>query len=336
MTAQSEIIRQSNLLNQLVIDRSTMEELGHLEVLWMHPELHRVLGFICKSGWLGTQKMAFKLSQIVAIGSNGILTHSQPEATDAEKVKLLESLLNHEAWSDTGDKIGKINDCLFDLQTGKITQYLFVSNGWSGITGELYELPPSQILSFGKKRVLVSADGMDHFQLYQEGIRHKLTKTGELLKEEATQEWRSLAQRAETLKEHTQERLQTFTEEARERAHYLSRQTHDKTQTLNQHLTEKAQTILENAKEKSQRWMETLKQHTQQWSQQVEERAETLTVQAEEVFESMRTEPIDPGSSHPPNSQPDCSQGDRSPDSSRFTPHATPSDLSEDDDEPWI
>ncbi|NJR65874.1 MAG: hypothetical protein HC772_12035 [Leptolyngbyaceae cyanobacterium CRU_2_3] len=68
MTAQTEIVRQSDLINQLVLDRQTLEELGRVELLWMYPPAHRVLGFICKSGFLGNKKFAFKLDQITAVG----------------------------------------------------------------------------------------------------------------------------------------------------------------------------------------------------------------------------------------------------------------------------
>lgn len=56
MATQPEVVKQSDLLNQLVLDRNTMEELGHVDVVWMHPPVHRVLGFICKSGFLGTKR----------------------------------------------------------------------------------------------------------------------------------------------------------------------------------------------------------------------------------------------------------------------------------------
>ncbi len=51
MTTQPESIKQSELLNQLVLNRDTMEELGRIEVLWMYAPSHRVLGFIAKSGF---------------------------------------------------------------------------------------------------------------------------------------------------------------------------------------------------------------------------------------------------------------------------------------------
>lgn len=275
MAAQSEVIRQSDLLNQLVIDRTTMEELGRVEVLWMYPQAHRVLGFVCKSGLLGSQKLAFQLAQVDAIGAS-VLIKARPEKTTAEKVRQLESLINHEIWSDEGNRIGKITDCLFNWQTGEIGQYLFISGGWQGILGEIYQLPPAQILSFGKQRVLVAESAVPRFQVYRAGISQKLTQVGESLKDEAVQELSSIAKQAEVTTEQAKEQLQQFTEQARTKAQGLSQQFRAKAHTFRAQVKGKTQTLLEQAKEKGQILVE-----------QVEEGIESLAGQAEDLLDQV-------------------------------------------------
>lgn len=248
MAAQPEIVQQGDILNQLVFDRNTMQELGSVDVLWMHPPVHRVLGFICKSGFLGTKKTAFNLAQIKSLGTNGILVNAKPVETDSEKVRKLESLIGSEIWSDAGDKIGRVTDCLFNLKTGAITRYLFVSSGWSGITGAVYLLPPNQILSFGNKRVLVSE--VEDFAVYREGIKQKLTKAGT----QATQELRSLSEqakeRAQDLAEQAKEKVQTFSEQLTEETQTLAKQSKEKGQVLVEQMKEQAYTIGEQVKDK--------------------------------------------------------------------------------------
>jgi uncharacterized protein YrrD/polyhydroxyalkanoate synthesis regulator phasin len=347
MTTRPEAIRQSELLNQLVLDRNSLEELGRVEVLWMYPHKHQVLGFVCKSGFLGAKKTAFKLAQLSTLGTNGILTQGQPEETDADKVRKLESIIGHEIWSDAGNKIGKITDYLFNLQTGAITQYLFISSGWGGIAGDVYQLPPTQILSVGSKRVLVSEATAHKCALYREGIKQKLTKAGDVLKEDyvqATQEWRSLTQRAQSATGEAKERLQTLAEQARERAHLLSQQAKQRAQTLSEQIKTESQTIAQQAKERSQTLAEQLKERTQTLGKQVEEGIQTLTVQAEEIF--------DPDVKHAPNSSPPVSDTTPS-DSATASSQAEmawdldnwddydnkpdqPDQPIDDDDEPWI
>ncbi|HEY9639681.1 MAG TPA: hypothetical protein V6C57_04320 [Coleofasciculaceae cyanobacterium] len=342
MTAQTEIVRQSDLLNQLVLDRQTLEELGRVETLWMYPPAHRVLGFICKSGFLGNKKFAFKLDQITAVGASGVLTHASPQPTEASKVQQLESLIQREIWSDEGNQIGKITDCLFNLQTGIITDYLFVSSGWAGAIGQVYQLPTAEISSFGKKRVLVKESAATHFSLYSEGLPQKFTKVKESIQQEATQELRSLAERAESVTEQARERLQSFTEQAKERAQIFSQKAKETAQAFNEQLNEQ----LKDVKEETRTLADQVKERSQGIRKQVDEGLQTLTIQAEEIFESVTsvtsvTEDLSESAPKPPaeaseKSKEKFKEHANSPDSAK-TPSAGLEDAWEDDDdEPWI
>ena len=299
MTPPTDLIRQSDLLNQLVLDRTTMEALGRVDVVWMYPAAHRVLGFVCKSGTFGVQKAAFKLAQISTLGSNGLLTHNQPEATDATKVRQLESLLNCEVWTDTGNRIGKIIDYLFHLKTGTITHYLLASSGWAGIAGDLYQLPPSQVLSLGRKRVLVTDVAAQTLAAYQSGIKQTLAKATTVLKEDygqATEELRSLSKQAQAATEQAKGRFQSLTGQLKDRARSLSQQAQETVQSINEQLQEEAQTLVEHARENSQVVAERMRERTQTFgeqfedsiqilTEQVEDGIQTLTVQAKEILE---------------------------------------------------
>lgn len=314
-----------------------MEELGRVEVLWMYPQAHRVLGFICKSGLLGLKKSAFKLIQVDALGSNGVLTHSQPEATDAERVKLLESLLLHEVWSDRGNRIGKITDYLFNLRTGAITDYLLVSSGWAGITGEVYQLAPEQIFSFGTNRVLVQEAIVPHLALYRQGLRQKLTEVSEFFQEEVTQEWRSISRRAEEATEETKERWQDLSEQAREQAQRLSQTAKGQAKTLNEQWQEGSQTWAERLREQGQTVAQQLKQKTQQFSRQVEDRIETIVVQAEEMLDPETRESQKPPTAppqSPPPVQPNSHVQSHPPAATDNSEKANKDN--DDDDDPWI
>jgi uncharacterized protein YrrD len=225
MSQQPTVIKQSDLLNQVVLDRASMREVGHIEVLWTYPKAHRVFGFICQSGWLGSRKTAFNLDQLEAIGSDGIITNSPPVETDAEKVRQLESLVNYEVWTDAGDRVGKISDYTFDLQSGEIQHYLYVSSGWGGIGGSIYMLPPNYILRLGNRRAVVPEGAVESFAIYRAGIQEQFSKAKDLLREEKTQvseEMRSLVQQA-------REKARSLTEQAREKARLVADQVREQT-----------------------------------------------------------------------------------------------------------
>jgi uncharacterized protein YrrD/ElaB/YqjD/DUF883 family membrane-anchored ribosome-binding protein len=333
MTAQTEMVRQSDLLNQLVLDRQTLEELGRVETLWMYPPAHRVLGFICKSGFLGSKKFAFKLNQIAAVGASGVLTQAAPQPTEASKVQQLESLIQREVWSDEGNQIGKITDCLFNLQTGVITDYLFISSGWAGAIGETYQLPTAEISSLGKKRVLVKETAAARFNIYSAGLPQKLTQVKESIQQEATQEFRFLTQRAESVTEQAKERLQSLTGQAKELSQSLSQKAKEKAQALSEQLNEQLKDVKAETRTLAEQMAEQVKERSQVISKQVEEGIQTLTIQAEEIFESV-TDPskADVPKSHIPSPPHPPAKKSDSPDAAKIPPAG----LDDDDDEPWI
>jgi uncharacterized protein YrrD len=293
--SQTELVKQSDLLNQLVLNRDTMEAVGRVETLWMYAPSHRVLGFVCKAGLLGGKKLAFKLSQVTALGDNGILTHSSPQETDAEKVRQLESVVNCEVWSESGEKIGKITDYIFNLRTGEIAQYLFVDSEWNGITGDVYQLFPTQVLSFGHRRVLIPDYVVNNLSIYREGVKQKLTKAKETLKEEYSQvveEFQSLSQQAQSKTEQAKERFQNLTGQLKQRAQILSQKTRETIYSLNEQLQEETQNLAEQARGKSQTWLEQVREQSQTLGEQVEDGIQTLTVQAREILDS--DEPEEP------------------------------------------
>jgi uncharacterized protein YrrD len=216
MTA--EYIRHSEIIDQLVLNRSTLDELGKVEVLWEYPQAHRVLGFICKSGSFDRHKTAFNLDQLDTIGSNGIMVSTDPVETDAERVRQIQSLVHCEIWTDTGNRVGKIVDHVFHLKTGVVRQYLLTTGGIQGLAGKIYALYPSQILSAGTKRVLVSAAIVNDLEVYQPGLQARIAKFSDVLREEksqASQGLQSLMSRAKT-------KAQVLAEQAREQAQTLS------------------------------------------------------------------------------------------------------------------
>ncbi|MBD2328869.1 PRC-barrel domain-containing protein [Alkalinema sp. FACHB-956] len=257
MTAQPDYIKQSELLDQLVLDRASMEELGRVEVLWSYPKLHRVLGFICKSGFMDRRKTAFNLDQLDRFGTNGVLVNSAPVETDRDRVRQLESLINCEVWTDEGNKIGKIVDYMFDLKTGNIRQYLMAGSGLQGLTGKIYALYPSQILSLGSTRVMVSeaiADGLD---LYKPGLEQKLEeklkRANELLTEEKSQAkegLQSLFQKAKTVTSQVKDQV---TDQVKERAKDL-REVTEQVREKAQDLLEEVPPLLDELEPQIDRW----------------------------------------------------------------------------------
>ena len=184
MDTQSEIIRHSELLNRLVLDRNTTETLGNLEHLWLDPHANQIMGITCKSGLLGRNKQKFAWSQIETIGKDSILVNPSPEEMTTETPENTNLLIGNELWTDAGNKIGQLVDYLFNFKTGAIVKYLFVSNGWRGVLDGVYILEPIAISSVGSKRIIVLDAAVKNAQQYSEGLGQKIEQAKDFIKED--------------------------------------------------------------------------------------------------------------------------------------------------------
>ncbi|MGF1495765.1 MAG: PRC-barrel domain-containing protein [Elainellaceae cyanobacterium] len=298
-TNSSELVKHSEVINQLVIDSATMEELGRVETLWMYPQRNRVLGFVCKPGMWGSKRLVFKLPQLVAFGDNSVLTEGEPEPTVAGKVQQLQSLIHCEVWSDAGNRVGKITDCLFNLKSGTIIRYLLVTGQWAGITEGIYLLSPKQIKSFGRSRVLIADAAVADLKLYQPGIRQRLAEVSETLREDyigtVTDEWRSLTQRAQFLTQQARERMASLTDQAKqtleqwndqlsEEARSVVSQARDTGATVAQQTQAVGETLADRIREEGQTFADHLSEQTQPLGDRAEEQ-QTVSVQADEILD---------------------------------------------------
>lgn len=228
--AEAPSIRQSRFLNQLVIDRSTTEIIGRVEQVWMDPAVHRILGFVCKQGLWGGRRDVFALPQIHMLGEDSIVLASSPTPAALEQVRQLESLINLEVWSEAGERIGKIVDCEFNLKTGKILRYLMTLDGFHSLTSGLYQIFPTQIVSYGEQRVLIFNVATDNLELFQPGLEQRLLDASEHLSEHLKEDYTQWSQKARQMAKQAKGRLRGWTEQATQRVRDLAEQTSEWTE----------------------------------------------------------------------------------------------------------
>lgn len=220
MNTQPETIKQSQLLNRLVLDRRTAEEVGRVEQLWLDPQNHQVVGLTCKSGFLGSKKRTFSWAQVETIGIDSVLVNMGPEVVDSEKPESAVALMGHEVWTDAGNKVGKLVDYLLVSQTGAVTYYLFVSSGWRGVLDGLYLLSPTAVISTGSKRVIVADAVVQTPQQYAEGFNQKVTQAAEYLKEDykkTQSDLEAMRRGAQNLAEQVKETTEEVTNKAKDK-----------------------------------------------------------------------------------------------------------------------
>ena len=173
MSQQLEVLKRSELLNRLVLDRKTAEKVGHVSQLLLDNHAQKVIGIVCQSGLLGKNKYILSWEHIEAIGKDSILVHL-PETPLLEITDSIQPPVNTEVWTNAGNKVGKILEFFFNPNTGSVVSYLFSSSGLQGLMDGVYLLPPAAISSVGTQRVIVLEAAVQNPQKYTEGLSKKL------------------------------------------------------------------------------------------------------------------------------------------------------------------
>ncbi|MEL7503075.1 MAG: hypothetical protein AAFN18_11470 [Cyanobacteria bacterium J06554_6] len=228
-------LRHSELLDRMVLDYDTTETVGTVDGLLVDVKQGRVEGLMCKAGLMGRQKEVFAWSQLESIGADSLIVRAQSGA-GSEKLAVAQLATGLEVWTDTGNKAGHIADFQLSRTTGEIVQYLFAAEGIKEIADGLYGLNPADILSAGRKRVMVSASAVEQAKLQTEGLNQKAAQAAEFIRSDYTQtrqDWQSLVQgarslsqkvqqRAQDLKDYTQEHLPEITDQLQDKTHQAS------------------------------------------------------------------------------------------------------------------
>jgi len=113
----------SDLLSHNVKGNSTLNY-GNGENVWMHPPVHRILGWYSRPSNFNLKRNVWKLNQINQIIDNDIFVKGNPAISDLSTLHRFPNLIEANLINSKGSKIGVIADFLFEMKTGNIKFYL--------------------------------------------------------------------------------------------------------------------------------------------------------------------------------------------------------------------
>jgi len=97
---------------------------GNGENVWMHPPVHRILGWYSRPSNFDLKRNVWRLDQISRVIDNDIYVKDDPAISDLATLNRFPTLIEANLININGSKIGVIADFLFDMKTGEIKYYL--------------------------------------------------------------------------------------------------------------------------------------------------------------------------------------------------------------------
>ncbi|KGF89440.1 MULTISPECIES: PRC-barrel domain-containing protein [Prochlorococcus] len=151
---------------------------GNGENVWMHPPVHRILGWYTRPSNFDLQRNVWRLNQISQIIDNEIYVKGDPAISDLGTLNRFPTLIQANLININGSKIGVIADFLFDMKTGRIKYYL-VSRSNPNIPGSSrWKLEIENINDQQPGLVFCESNSLDDLSLIKSSLKNEFLQKG--------------------------------------------------------------------------------------------------------------------------------------------------------------
>ena len=148
------------------------------ETVWMHPPVHRILGWSSKPSNLNLRRNVWRLNQVRQIVDSDIFVKGEPAISDLNTLNRFPNLLFANLINKNGMKIGSIADFIFDFKTGNILNYL-ISRSNPRIPGSSrWKLNIQSISDQQPGLVFCCEESLDDFVLVKSSLKNEFLKKG--------------------------------------------------------------------------------------------------------------------------------------------------------------
>ena len=167
----------SELLN-LNVKGNSIRNYGNGENVWMHPPVHRILGWYSRPSNFDLKRNVWKLNQINQIIDNDIFVKGDPAISDLSTLNRFPNLIEANLINSQGSKIGVIADFLFEMKTGNIKFYL-ISRSNPKIPGSSrWKLNLEDIIDQQPGLVFCSCTSLEDLTLIKSSLKYQFLKKG--------------------------------------------------------------------------------------------------------------------------------------------------------------
>jgi len=167
----------SQLLNKNLKGNKSLNY-GNGENVWMHPPVHRILGWYSRPSNFDLKRNVWRLNQISQIIDNDIYVKGDPAISDLATLNRFPTLIAAKLINKNRSKIGVIADFLFEMKTGKIKYYL-VSRSNPNIPGSSrWKLNIENIHDQQPGLVFCECNSLDDLSLVQSSLKNEFFQKG--------------------------------------------------------------------------------------------------------------------------------------------------------------
>jgi len=162
-------------------------ERGAGVLAWMHPPVHRLLGWASRPSAFAQKRLVWRLDQLRGLGEQEVFVKGEPAETDAATLERLPTLMDAALTGADDVPLGLVADAAVELRSGRILHYL-VSRSDPRLPGSSrWRLSPDRIVDQQPGRVFTALRGLDDLPVARASVRQKLLRRSQRWKEQVQQ-----------------------------------------------------------------------------------------------------------------------------------------------------
>ena len=149
---------------------------------WMHPPVHRLLGWVSRPSALRMSREVWRLDQCCGLTDQQVFVRGEPASTDLVILEQLPTLMDAALLDRYGERIGTLVDFVFEPATGAIRHYLIARSDPRLPGTSRWRLSPDRIQDQQAGAVSTGLQTLDDLPLARSSVRQDLLQR--------TQRWR--------------------------------------------------------------------------------------------------------------------------------------------------
>ena len=149
---------------------------------WMHPPVHRLLGWVSRPSSLRMSRDVWRLNQCCGFTDQQVFVRGEPAVTDQVMLERLPTLMDAALLDRDGERIGSVVDLDFRPADGAILHYLIARSDPRLPGSSRWRLAPDRILDQQPGQIQTGLMGLDDLPMARASVRQDLLQR--------TQRWR--------------------------------------------------------------------------------------------------------------------------------------------------
>ena len=149
---------------------------------WMHPPVHRLLGWVSRPSALRMSRDVWRLNQCCGFTDQQVFVRGEPAVTDQVMLERLPTLLDAALLDRNAERIGSVVDLDFRPADGVILHYLIARSDPRLPGSSRWRLAPDRILDQQPGQIQTGLMGLDDLPMARASVRQDLLQR--------TQRWR--------------------------------------------------------------------------------------------------------------------------------------------------